>query len=189
MVNTIFEGVVCSTTKGKPCWGSVLSLPIVHSYFVELGRFYFLQRGTCFVSKIYFWGCSSLLVVRPGAPSRVPTPSSGRGTSNKQQDTLVVRTKLKSQLSSATKRKTASTMYFCQGGMQGQRKGKLAKTIFSQRSLPSYNLIKPQQSTFKAARPQILVRRTRPKNDFAKGKTTKPSLFQVQGSFSSTNSG
>ena len=68
------------------------------------------------------------------------------------------------------------------------RKGKLAKTNFSQRSLPSYNLIKPQQSTFKAARPQILVRRTRPKNDFArkepvrlgvKGKTTKPSLFQV----------
>ena len=42
------------------------------------------------------------------------------------------------------------------------RKGKLAKTNFSQRSLPSYNLIKPQQSTFKAARPQILVRRTRP---------------------------
>ena len=40
-------------------------------------------------------------------------------------------------------------------------KGKLAKTNFSQRSLPSYNLIKPQQSTFKAARPQILVRRTR----------------------------
>ena len=42
------------------------------------------------------------------------------------------------------------------------RKGKLAKTNFSQRSLPSYNLIKPQQSTFKAARPQIPVRRTRP---------------------------
>ena len=68
------------------------------------------------------------------------------------------------------------------------RKGKLAKTIFSQRSLPSYNLIQPQQSTFKAARPQILVRRTRTENDFArkeqvrlgvKGKTTRPLLFLV----------
>ena len=73
------------------------------------------------------------------------------------------------------------------------RIGKLAKTNFSQRSLPSYNLIKPQQSTFKAARPQILVRRTRPKNDLArkepvrlgvKGKTTKPSLLQVPRIFS-----
>ena len=73
------------------------------------------------------------------------------------------------------------------------RKGKLAKTNFSQRSLPSYNLIKPQQSTFKAARPQILVRRTRPKSDLArkepvrlgvKGKTTKPSLLQVPRIFS-----
>ena len=63
-----------------------------------------------------------------------------------------------------------------------------SRDMFSQRSLPSYNLIKPQQSTFKAARPQILVRQTRTENDFArkeqvrlgvKGKTTRPLLFQV----------
>ena len=118
---------------------------------------------------------------------------------------LVVRTKIKSQLSKHNGflpgRENYCLRYLRTLKSLGSivtrkfdnRKGKLAKTNFSQRSLPSYNLIKPQQSTFKAARPQILVRRTRPKNDLArkepvrlgvKGKTTKPSLLQVPRIFS-----
>ena len=73
VVHTIFVRVVCSATKGKPCWGPVLSLPMVGLGPLPSGVLALLVvRPGAPVE-------SSLLVARPGASSRssrVLAPSS-----------------------------------------------------------------------------------------------------------------